>query len=70
MANERPITLKSFYDPDLCKLVQKSRKAFTDSVTGERIEPGSPYYQLPIRVGRRLINATVSVSTFEQLEDE
>lgn len=70
MANERPITLKKNYDPDLAKPVMKSGKDYIDDVTGELIPAGSPYYQLPIRMGRKLVNAIVSVSTFDALENE
>lgn len=62
---EREITIKVKYEPDMTSFVKKSRKVYYDEHTGEEIPKGSPYVELKKRQGPNIRTIRVSVATYE-----
>ena len=65
--NEKAITIKATFDPDLSKQVHRTYKKHQDIITGETIPKGSTCYKLGVRIGRKLYAGYVSVETYKQL---
>ena len=68
--NEKPITIKATFDPDLTKQVARTYKKHQDILTGETIPKGATCYKLGVRIGRKLYAGYVSTETYQKLTQQ